>query len=189
MTSQQRAELIRGHADAGQDAAQCTPRDVSPSVYRHGDRAPVWMAHDVMTAVDPCDLKANGFESLDDLRSRYGRDGARHKAANYQRSGDVECQRHLVRYPHFLNEEFQAGAQVGKRLFLGLSLAERGRARTKLGRGAPNAVLILLDDVGHVNDSTHVSIIAYFWPFNAALLAVLAGGAIPMPRLGRLGTS
>lgn len=36
-----------------------------------------------------------------------------------------------------------------------LALSECGDARPKLGRGAPAAVLILLDDVGHVNDMSH----------------------------------
>ena len=61
----------------------------------------------------------------------------------------------FVRYPDLFDQEFQAGAQVGERRVLRLPLAERGRARTKLGRGAPDAVLILLDDVGHVNDTSH----------------------------------
>jgi hypothetical protein len=160
MTSEQRAELIRSDAYAGQDAAQRALGDVSPSVYWYGDRAPIWMAHDVMATVDPCDREAGAFESLDNLRSRYGRDAARHKAASYQRSGNVECQRHLVRYPHLFDEEFQASAQVSECFVLSLSLAERGHARTELGRGAPNAVLVLLDDVGHVNDTSHDIIIA-----------------------------
>jgi hypothetical protein len=155
MTSEQLDELVRGNADAGQDAAQRALGDVSPRVYRDGDRAPVGVAHDVMAAVDACDDEAGVFESPNNLRSRYRRDAARHKAANYQRSGNVECQRHLIRYPHLFDEEFQAGAQVGERLVLSLSLAERGHTGTKLGGGAPDAVLILLDDVGHVNDTSH----------------------------------
>jgi hypothetical protein len=155
VTSEQRAELIRGDACAGQNAAQRALGYVSPSVYWHGDRAPVWVAHDVMAAADPRDRETDAFESLDDLRSRYGRDAARHKAANYQRSGDVECQRHFVRYPHLFDEELQAGAQVGECLIPSRSLAERGHSRAKLGRSAPNAVLILIDDVGHVNDTSH----------------------------------
>jgi hypothetical protein len=166
MISEQRAELVRGDAYAGQDAAQRPSGDVSPSVHRYGNGAPVWMAHDVMATVNPRDHEADAFESLDNLRSRYGRDAARHKAANYQRSGNVECQRHLVRYPYLFDEELQTGAQIGKCFVLGLTVAEHGHARTKLGRGAPNAVLILLNDVGHVNDTSHALIIAYFWPFN-----------------------
>lgn len=71
----------------------------------YSDGAPVWMPHHVVAAVDPCDGEASILESLDNLRSRYGRDATRHNAANNQRSGDVECQRHLVRYPHFFDEE------------------------------------------------------------------------------------
>jgi hypothetical protein len=155
MTSEQRAELILGHADARQDAAQRAPGDVSPSMYGHSNGAPIGVAHDVMTTVDPRDLEAGAFESLDYLRSRYGRDAARHKAANYQRSGNVECQRHLVRYPYLFDEEFQTGTQVGERLVLSRSLTERSHTGAELGRSAPNAVLVLLDDVGHVNDTSH----------------------------------
>jgi hypothetical protein len=160
MTSEQLAELIRRDADGGQDSAQGALRDVSPSVHWNGNRAPVWVAHDVMATVDACDDEADAFESLDDLHSRYGRDAARHKAASYQRSGNVECQRHLVRYPHLFDEEFQSGTQVGECLILSRSLAERGHARAELGRSAPNAVLILIDDVGHVNDTSHAMSIA-----------------------------
>ena len=106
MTSEQCAELIRGDADACQNAPQRALGDVSPSVYRNGDRAPVWVAHDVMATVDPRDREADAFESLDNFRSRHGRDAARHKAASYQRLGNVECQRHLVRYPHLFYEQF-----------------------------------------------------------------------------------
>lgn len=155
MKLEQRAKLVWRHADAGQDAAQGALGYVPTSVDRHGDGAPVGMAHHVVATVDPCYGEADLFESPDDLRSRYGRDAARHKAANYQISGNVECQRHLVRYPHLFDEEFQASPQVGECFILSLSLAERGHTRTKLGGGTPNAVLVLIDDVGHVNDTSH----------------------------------
>ena len=155
MTSEQFDEFVRSQADAHQDAAQRALGDVVARVNRHCDRAPIGMAHHAMATVHTRDGEADSFESPDDLRSRYGRDAARHKPANYQRSGNVECQRHLFRYPYLFNEEFQAGAQVGESVILSLSLAEGGRARTELGGGAPDAVLILLDDVGHVHDTSH----------------------------------
>jgi hypothetical protein len=36
-----------------------------------------------------------------------------------------------------------------------IALLRRTIAGAELGRGAPNTVLILLDDVGHVNDTSH----------------------------------
>jgi hypothetical protein len=167
MTSEEPDELVRGHADAGQDATQRALGDVSPWVYWDGDRSPVRVAHDMMATFDACDGEACVFESFDDPRSRYGRDAARHKAANYQRSGNVECQRHLVRYPHLFDEEFQAGAQVVESLIPRLPLAERGHTGPKLGRGTPDAVLVLLDDVGHVNDTSHL----YSMPLSAETLS------------------
>jgi len=123
---------------------------------RHSYSAPVSMPHDVMTTVDSRNLEASTLERLDDLRSRYGRDGARHKAASYQKSGNVECQGQLVWYPDFFNQKLQARAQVGDRSLLRRSFAERRDARAKLGRREPAvAVLILLDDVGHVYDTSH----------------------------------
>jgi hypothetical protein len=94
------------NADPIEDDDRGSLGDVSPSVYWEGDRAPVWVAHDVMATVDPRDREADAFESLDNFCSRHGRDAARHKAASYQRSGNVECQRHLVRYPHLFYEQF-----------------------------------------------------------------------------------
>jgi hypothetical protein len=59
----------------------------------------------------------------------------------------------FVRYPDLFDQKLKAGAQIRERSFLGLTLAERGNARTELGGRIPaDAVLILLDDVGHVND-------------------------------------
>jgi hypothetical protein len=155
MTSEQIDEFVRRDTGAGQDAAQRAPGYVPTRVYGHGNRSPVRMVHDVVTTVDARDGETSSLESPDNLRSRYGRDAARHKPANYQRLGNVECQRHLVWYPHFFDEKFQPGTQVGKRLIPSLSVAKRGHARTKLGRGAPNAVLVLLNDVGHVYYTCH----------------------------------
>ncbi len=164
MTSEQLGELVRGNADASEDAAQGPSWHIPALMGWHGDGAPVGMAHDMMAAVDPCDSEACAFKRPDDLRSRYSRDAARHKAANYQRSGNVECQRHLVWYPNLFNKKFQAGAQVCESRFLGRPVAKRSHARPELGGGTPDAILILLDDVGHVNDTSHASIIAWSGP-------------------------
>jgi len=110
------------------------------------------MLHHVVAAVDPRDIEASTFERLGYLRSRYGRDGARHEAAE---SGDVECHSQLVGWPDHIEQSLKGGAQVGDRLFLRRPIADRTNARPELGRGAPHAVLILLDDVGHVNDTSH----------------------------------
>ena len=53
---------------------------------------------------------------------------------------------------------FQGGAKIGESPRPASAVAERGNARTELSRGAPNAVLVLLDDVGHVNDTSHTFI-------------------------------
>jgi hypothetical protein len=117
------------------------------------------MAHDVMATVDPRDSEAEALQRLDYLRSWYRRDSARHKPARYYKSGDVECQSEFVWYPDLFDQKLKAGAQIRKRSFLSLTLAERGNARTELGGCIPAAaVLILLDDVGHVNDTSHSSI-------------------------------
>jgi hypothetical protein len=159
MTSEQRAELIRGHADSGKDAAQGSLEQILAAMdgYCHG--TPVRMAHDVVTAVDPCDSEADALQRLDYLGSRYRRDSARHKPARYYKSGDVECQSEFVRYPDLFDQKLKAGAQIVKCSFPGPALAEGGNARTELGGCVPaGAVLILLDDVGHVNDTSHSSI-------------------------------
>jgi hypothetical protein len=161
MTSKQRAELIGGHADASQDAAQGSLEQILAAVDRHGHGTPVRMAHDVVATIDSRDGETGTFQRLDYLRSRYGRDGAGHKPARYYKSGDVECQREFVRYPDLFDQKLESGAQIGDCSFPCLALAERGDARTELGRCIPTAdILILLDCVGHVNDSCHESSIA-----------------------------
>lgn len=116
----------------------------------------VRMPHEVVAALDPRDGEADALEDPDHPCRRYGRDGAGHEAASYQKSGNVECQRQLVRYPDLFNEKLQAGAQIGDCLILRRPVAERGDTGTELSRGTPDAVLVLLDDVGHVNDTSHV---------------------------------
>ena len=157
MTSEQCAELIGGHADSDEDAAQGPLEQILAAVDWHRHGTPVRMAHNVMAAVDPRDSEAGTLQRLDYLRSRYRRDSAGHKPARYYKSGDVECQREFVRYPDFFDQKFKAGAQVGDRGFLRLALSERGNARTELCRRIPaNTVFVLLDDVGHVHDASHV---------------------------------
>lgn len=71
------------------------------------------------------------------------------------KSGHVERHGHFVRWPDLFDQKFQSLSQVGKRSFLRRPVAERGDARTKLRGAAPDAVLVLLDDVGHMNDTSH----------------------------------
>ena len=61
MKLEQRAKLVWRHADAGQDAAQGALGYVPTSVDRHGDGAPVGMAHHVVATVDPCYGEADLF--------------------------------------------------------------------------------------------------------------------------------
>jgi hypothetical protein len=156
MSLKQRAELIGGHADIGKDATQGALEQILTAVDRNGHGTPVRMAHDVVATVDPRDSKAGTLQRLDYLRSRYGRDSAGHKPARYYKSGHVECQCEFVRYPNFLDQKLKAGTQISYRIFLRLTLTERGNAGTELGGCIPTgAALILFDDVRHVNDSSH----------------------------------
>jgi hypothetical protein len=156
MTSDQRAELISRHADGGKDAAQGAFEQVFAAVDWHGHGTPVRMAHDVMTTVDSRDSEAGTLQRLDYLRSRHGRDSAGHKPARYYKSGNVECQREFVRYPDLFDQKLKAGAEVVDRGVPCLAFAKRGNARTELCRRIPaDAVLVLLDDVGHVHDTSH----------------------------------
>jgi hypothetical protein len=111
--------------------------------------------HHVVAASDSLDNEPGVFERPDYLRSRYDRDATRHKPGSCQKSGDVECQSQLVWWPNYIKQSFKRAAEVGDRLFLRRAIADRAYAGAELGRGAPNTVLILLDDVGHVNDTGH----------------------------------
>ena len=122
--------------------------------YGHG--TPVRVAHDVVAAVDPRDNEADALQRLNYLGSRYRRDSARHKPARYYKSGNVKCQSEFVRYPDLFEQKLKPGAQVRDRGFLRVAFAERRDARAELGGRIPTtAVLILLNDVGHVNDTGH----------------------------------
>jgi hypothetical protein len=153
--SQQRAELLRGHADDGKDVSQRALGHVPARVDRDRNGTAIGVLHHVMAASNPCGHETGAFERLDYLRSRYSRDAARHKPGNYQISGYAERQSQLIRWPDHLKQGLKRGAQVGDRFFWRRTIADRPDTRPELGRGAPNAVLILLDGVGHVNDTSH----------------------------------
>lgn len=109
-----------------------------------------------MATLDANDSEADLLQRPNDPGPWCRRDGAGHKPARYYKSGHVERQRHLVRWPDLFDQQFQTLTQVGKRSFLRRPVTERGDARTKLRGAAPDAVLVLLDDVGHMNDTSHV---------------------------------
>jgi hypothetical protein len=156
MTSEQRTELVRSQLGAGQDLAHGSSGDVIACVDGHDNGASaVGMAHEVMATLDANDSEAGLFQCPDDPGSWCRRDGAGRKPARYYKSGHVERQRHLVRWPDLFDQKFQSLAQVGKRGFLRRPVAERGDARTKLRGAAPDAVFVLLDDVRHMNDTSH----------------------------------
>jgi hypothetical protein len=155
MMSEQRTELISGHADARQDLAQGSLGNILASVDRYGDRPAVGMAHDVMTTCDPRLRETRPLQRLDYPRPRCGRDRTRHTTASYQKSRNVERQGQLVRYPNIFYQSFQTDAQVADRRFLSWPVPERGNAGTELRSSTPNAVLILLDDIGHMNGAGH----------------------------------
>lgn len=161
MTSEQRAELVRSQLSAGQDLAHGASRDVVACVDGHDNRAStVGMAHEVVATLDANDSEASPFQRPNDPCAWRRRDGAGHKPARYYKSGHVERQSHLVRWSDLFDQKFQSLTQVGKRGFLRRPVAERGDARTKLRGAAPDAVLVLLHDVGHMNDTSHTSSIA-----------------------------
>jgi hypothetical protein len=108
MTSEQRAELIGGYADGGDDAAQGTLEQILAAMDRYSNGTPIRMAHDVVATIDPRHNEADALQRLDDLRSRYGRDSARHKPARYYKSGHIECQREFVRYPDLFDQKLKA---------------------------------------------------------------------------------
>jgi len=165
MTSEQCAELVRSQLSGGQDLAHGASRDVVACVDGHDNRpSAVEMAHEVVAALDADDSEAGLFERPYDPCARCRRDGAGHKPARYYRSGHVERQSHLVRWSDLFDQKFQSLTQVRKRSFLRRPVAERGDARTKLRGAAPDAVLVLLDDVGHMNDTSHVIDYHTVWP-------------------------
>ena len=60
-----------------------------------------------------------------------------------------------------VEQSFRRGAQVGDRLlFLRRTIDDRANAGAELGGPAPNPVFALLNDVGHVNDTSQESSIA-----------------------------
>lgn len=162
--SEQCPKLVRAHADVGQDAAQGSPGEISRAVDRHRRTASIRVPHDVVATCHADFGKTGTLEGPDNLRSRYDRDVARHKAGSYQKSGYVECQSHLFRYAELFDQRHQSGTKVGERLFLRVAVAIGAHPGPDAGRGAPDAVLILLHDVGHVYVSSHTFIMhEYTW--------------------------
>jgi hypothetical protein len=155
--SEQCAELVRRHADDLQDAPQGARRHVLAWVNRDRDGTAIEVLHHMMTASNPRDGESSALQRFDYLCSRYDRDAARHNPASYQKSGNVECQSQLIRWFDYFEQGFESGAQVCDRLFLCRAIAYRTNTGSELGGGAPDAVLILLYDVGHVNDTSHVT--------------------------------
>jgi hypothetical protein len=155
MMSEELAELVGGHADDGQDAPQGALGHVSARVYRDRNRTPIGVLHYVVAAGDPRETESSLLQRLDYLCSRYGRDATRHKPGSYQKSGDVECHSQLVGWLNYIKQSPERVAKVSDRLFLRRPFAHRADARAKDAGGAPEAILILLDAVGHVNDTSH----------------------------------
>ena len=128
---------------------------------------PIGMLHHMVAATGPRDNETGAFERLDYLRSQHGRDAARHKPGNYQKSGNVERQSQLVRWPDYIEQSFKRCTQVVDRLFLRRTVADRTNARTELCRGAPDTILVLLHDVRYVNRPHHNIQYGRPWPTTA----------------------
>jgi hypothetical protein len=176
--SEKLTELIRGHTDDGQDVPQCAPRHVLTRVDRDRNATPIRVLHHVMAPVDPLDAEASALKRLDYVRSRYDRDGTRHKSGSYQKSGHVECHGQLTRWTDHFEQCLKRGAQIGDRLVWRRSIADCADARPDEGRSAPDAVLVLLDGVGHVDVMSHLTIMHKLCPHMPAKIPA-----------GRLGTS
>ena len=57
--------------------------------------------------------------------------------------------------PTTSSQSFKCDAQVVDRLFLCRAIAGSANARAQLGGGTPDSVLVLLDNVGHMNGAGH----------------------------------
>jgi hypothetical protein len=159
MTLEQRAELVGCHSDGLQDGAHGSGQQVFTAVDWHDGSTPVRVTHHVVTAIYPGDGETDALERPDNLSSGRNWDVARHKAASYQKSGYVERQSQLVWWANLFEQQFQARTQVRDCFLSRGPLAERGDICPQVGGSVPaGAVLILLDDVGHVNDTSHVFI-------------------------------
>jgi hypothetical protein len=181
MTSEQSPELIRGHADDGKDVPQSALRHVLAGMDRNWDSTSVGVPHHMMAALDALDGKADALKRLDYVRSRYGRDRTRHKTGSYQKSGYVECHGQLIGWSDHIQQRLKRGAQVGDCLFRRRPISDRAHTGPDQGGSTPDAVLILLDDVGHVHDTSHF----YIMPLFAETLRAHVGKVSK----GRLGTS
>ena len=155
MILEQRAELVRSHADDGQDVPQGASGHVATRMDGDWDRASIRMVHDVVATSYPRDSEPCTFERFDDLRSRYDWDATWHKPGRYYNSGDVECQSEFVRYADLFDQQFKPGPQIRDRLFLRSAITNGADTRAEQGRSAPYAVLILLDAVGDMHDTSH----------------------------------
>ena len=189
MTLEQRPELVRCHADDGEDVPQGASRHVPTRMNGDWNPASIGMLHDVVATGDPHDSESRAFESLDYLRSRYDWDATGHRPGRYYNSGDVERQSEFVRYPDLFDQKLKPDPQIRDRLFLRRAITNGADTRPEQGRGAPYAVLVLLDGVGHVNDTSHAFIIAPCLRIHWSLRAGLCARARTIRRdvLGRLG--
>lgn len=155
MRSEQLAELVRRDAGSVQDASQSRLENVSTCVDRHGDGRPAGMLHDVMAAADSYNLVSGLLQSLDYLCSPYGRDGTRHNAESYQKSGNVE--RQLAWDSDLFDQAAKSDAQVLDSSLRRLAFAECRSVREQVSRGGPEpGLLVLLKAVVYVNGASHV---------------------------------
>jgi hypothetical protein len=155
MTSEQCSELVGSHADDVQDAPQDTLGNIPSRMNRHRDRSAIRMLHHVVAAGDSRETEPGVLQRLDYLCARYGRDSARHKPGSYQKSGYVACQSQLAGWLDYIKQGVERITQVRDCLVFRRPFADRADAWAEDAGGAPDAVLVLLDDVRHVNDSVH----------------------------------
>jgi hypothetical protein len=104
MTLEQFAELSGRHSDGFQDGPHGPGQQFFAAVDWNDGSTPVRMAHHVMTAVHSDDSETDALERSDNLSSGRNWEVARHKAASYQKSGDVERQSQLVWWANFFEQ-------------------------------------------------------------------------------------
>ena len=172
--SEQLPEFLGAHADDRQDVPQSALGDIASGMNRDDDRPAIEMAQHVMASADSRDRESGPLQRPDHLSPPERPEGTRV-------SGHVEGQRQLIWRTDLREQRFQRIAQVGNRSFRCRPVTYCPDARAQLCGGAPDAVLILHDDVRHMDHAGHNA--NSLVPTSAARIAALVapGSAEPSP--------
>ena len=115
---------------------------------RDDDRPAIEMAQHVMASADSRDRESGPLQRPDHLSPPERPEGTRV-------SGHVEGHRQLIWRTDLGEQRFQRIAQIGNRGFRRRPVTHRPDARAQLCGGAPDAVLVLLDDVRNMHYPGH----------------------------------